>query len=89
MTMGEAAALLGVSVISVRRMCRAYEKNLANGGDGEVGLPFAWTSPTAGRKDVQGRALRGHRRPFADSVRELARASGRLSETRSADTLDT
>jgi hypothetical protein len=73
MTMGAAASLLGVSVLTVRRMCRAYENS-----EGKDGLAFAWTSPKSGRHDVQGRVLRGHRRPFADAVREMARTTGRL-----------
>jgi hypothetical protein len=73
-TMGEAAKLLGVSVRTVRQMCKAFDD------DPEVGLPYAWTSPLMGRTDRNGHVLRGHRRPFASSVRELARASGRLPE---------
>lgn len=45
-----------------------------------MGLPFAWTSPNAGRKDVQGRRLRGHRRPFVDAVYVAAQAAGRLTQ---------
>lgn len=87
MTMGEAASLLGVSTLSVRRMCNLYEKNPA------TGLPFAWTSPTLGRVDVNGRRLRGHRRPFADAVRAMAIETGRLPGAEDArnpppDTLD-
>lgn len=81
MTMGEASALLGISVRAVRGLCEAYEKNPA------VGLPFAWTSPLSGRTDIHGRRLRGHRRPFADAVRQMAVATGRLSA--SPGTLDT
>lgn len=74
MSMGEAAKLLGVSRPTLRRLCDAYEKNP------DEGLPFAWTSPNSGRTDVNGHRLRGHRRPFAASVRTMARDSGRLAE---------
>jgi hypothetical protein len=73
MTMSEAASLLGVSTLSVRRMCKAYEKS-----GGEAGLAFAWTSPLSDRRDVNGHELRGHRRPFADAVHDAARKIGRL-----------
>jgi transposase len=73
MTMSEAASLLGVSVLTVRRMCKAYETS----GEKE-GLAFAWTSPNSSRTDIRGRRLRGHRRPFADAVRETARLTGRI-----------
>ncbi len=75
MGMAEAASLLGVSVLTVRRMCKAHEKNH------ETGLAFAWTSPGTGRRDVNGNELRGHRRPFRDAVVKLARESGRLPES--------
>lgn len=83
MTIGEAASLLGVSVRTVRQMCKAYEddreKNVPEGEAG--GLPFAWTSPNSKRRDINGHALRGHRRPFADAVRAMARETGRLGGT--------
>lgn len=78
MTMADAASLLGVSVLTVRRMCKTYEKT-----DGANGLAFAWTSPLSGRTDVRGRELRGHRRPFADAVRKAAREIGRLPDAHS------
>ncbi len=70
--MGEAASLLGVSVLTVRRMCKDYENNPAEG------LAFAWTSPLSNRTDVNGKRLRGHRRPFVDAVHAAAREIGRL-----------
>ncbi len=87
MTMSEAASLLGVSTLSVRRLCNEWEKNH------EVGLAFAWTSPAAGRTDINGHRLRGHRRPFADAVRAMARETGRLggewgTQNLPANTLD-
>lgn len=60
MGMGEAAALLRVSVRQVRKWCERDE------------LPYEWTHDLMPRKDALGRTLQGHRRPHAEAVRALA-----------------
>lgn len=59
MSMGDAAALLGVRVPVVRKWCES--------GD----LAFEWTHRDMPRRDALGRELKGHRRPHADAVRAL------------------
>ncbi len=68
MAMGEAADALGMTVEQVRDLC----------DDGT--LPFAWTYGDMPHRDAAGHMLRGHRRPHAEAVRQLAE---RRSETSS------
>ena len=56
LTISEAAQRMGISVASARRRF----------GWGEI--EGYWTNPEAGRQDVNGHKLRGHRVVYADSV---------------------
>jgi hypothetical protein len=67
MAIGEAAALLGLSVAQVRKLCKIYERSP------DEGLAFMWTSSWVERTDVNGHRLRGHRRPYRDAVETLAK----------------
>jgi hypothetical protein len=71
MTMGEAAEALGVSVSQVRKLCKLGEQ------DPSQGLAFAWTEEDMPRPDRNGHTLKGHRLPYVDAVRKLARESSR------------
>ncbi len=66
MTTGDAAKVIGVSRTKVIRLCN------------EGVLDFAWTNPDAPTTDVNGNVLRGHRRPYVDSVMEYAAKLGRV-----------
>lgn len=68
MSIGDAAAALGLSTAQVRRLCKAHERNESEG------LAFRWSAGWAPRTDVNGHVLRGHRLPYADAVRKLNKA---------------
>ncbi len=63
-SLGEAAAMLGVEPPVARRMCDAYERS-----EGREGLAFVWDR-VRGRLtvNVKGRRLRGWRRPIRAEV---------------------
>jgi hypothetical protein len=72
---GEAAALLHLSVSQVRRLCKAYER------DPSEGLAFTWTSSWAQHTDTNGNMLRGHRRPYLDAVQALVAAKEQTEQS--------
>jgi hypothetical protein len=71
MSIGDAAAMLGMPVAQVRRLCKAFEANP------DEGLAFAWSRAWAPTTDVNGHELRGHRQPYRDAVEALVRAKQR------------
>lgn len=72
MSIGDAAAMLGLSTAQVRRLCKAHERNE------NEGLAFRWSAGWAPHTDIHGRVLRGHRLPYADAVRKLNKAKQRV-----------